>query len=73
VRKLAIDCFILPSPATIRGVLTATIAAVILVALYAVNQRYFAMKWPHCGRVVSIHGKHKFVCDKCAARITNDH
>jgi hypothetical protein len=49
-----------------RRVLTASIAAVILVVLYALNQRYLAMKCPHCGRVVSIHGKHKFVCDKCA-------
>jgi hypothetical protein len=56
------------SPATISGVLTATIAAVILVVLYALNQRYFAMKCLNCGRIVSIRGKATFMCDRCYQR-----
>jgi hypothetical protein len=45
--------------------LTASIAATIIVVLYALNLRYFSMKCPHCGRVVSIWGKAKYLCDRC--------
>jgi ribosomal protein S27E len=49
----------------IDSVLTATIAAVVIVALYALNRRFLAMKCPHCGKVVSIRGKATFICDRC--------
>lgn len=51
--------------AMIDSVLTAAIAAIVIVALYAFNRRFLAMKCPHCGKVVSIRGKATFICDRC--------